>query len=121
MSGASSQDPCGDSESERAVAEGVRLGAQLREKVVELFVRVEHLEILAGAEGLSVFGTLCEMAGRCCTHLAAGRREQALLVARTLGHGVPHAFPLGRERQALEDAVDEVIAVLESPDIDRLH
>lgn len=103
------------------MAEGVRLGTQLREKVVEMFVRVEHLEILAGAEGLSVFGSLCEMAGRCCTHLAAGRREQALLIARTIGRSVPHAFPVSREREALEDAVEEIIAVLESPDVDHLH
>jgi hypothetical protein len=103
------------------VAEGVRLGSELREKVVEMFVRVEHLGILASAEGLSVFGTLCEMAGRCCTHLAAGRREQALMVARTIGRSVPHAFPVGREREALEDALEEIIAVLESPDVSHLH
>ena len=121
MSGASSRGPFSDSERKQAVAEGIRLGSQLREKVVELFVRIEHLEILSGAAGLSVFGSLCEMAGRCCTHLAAGRREHALLVARTVGRSVPHAFPVGREREALEDAIDEVIAVLEYPEIDRLH
>lgn len=104
-----------------AVAEGVRVGEQLREKVVELFVRVEHLSILATPEGLSIFGSLCEMAGRCCTHLAAGRREQALLVARTVGRSVPHAFPMGRERDSLESAIEEVIAVLETPEFDLLH
>ena len=98
-----------------------KLGIELREKVIEMFVRVEHLKILSGPDGLSVFGTLCEMAGRCCTHLAAGRREQALLVAKTLGQAVPHAFPMGRERDALENATGEVIAVLESPEISRLH
>jgi len=103
------------------VAEGVRLGAELREKVTELFVRAEHLSLFTTADGLAVFGTLCEMAGRCCTHLAAGRRGQALQVARTLGRSVPHAFPLGRERDTLEDGLEEIIALLESPDISHFH
>lgn len=97
------------------------MGEQLREKVTELFVRIEHLSILNSPEGLSIFGSLCEMAGRCCTHVAAGRREQALLVVRTVGRSVPHAFPVGPERDSLENAIEEVIAVLETPEFDLLH
>lgn len=84
-------------------------------------VRVEHLKILTSPEGLSVFGTMCEMAGKCCQHLAAGRREQALFVAQTVGRSVPHAFPLGPERDSLEDALEEIVALLESPDVEHFH
>lgn len=93
----------------------------LREKVVELLVRVEHLDLFATLEGLATFGSLCEMVGRCCQHLAAGRKDQAAQIARTVGRQVPHAFPLGSSRQELEDALEEIIAVLERMDGDHLH
>lgn len=97
------------------------LSRQLREKLVELLVRIEHLDLFCSNEGLAVFGTICEMIGRCCQHLAAGRRDQAAQVAKTIGRSVPHAFVLGRQRDELEDALEEVIAVLEGPGSDRIH
>lgn len=121
MHGGGSKNPFDGCTGGRAVAEGTRLGTQLREKVTELMVRVEHLQILVTPEGLSIFGTICEMAGKCCQHLAAGRREQALQVAKTVGRSVPHAFPVGAERASLEDALEEIIALLESPDVDQFH
>lgn len=97
------------------------LGQQLREKLVEMFVLVEHLAVMADPTGLSVFGNLCQMASMCCHHVAMGRREQAIFVATTIGRAVPHAFPVGRERHALEDSIEEVIAVLERPDASEIH
>lgn len=103
------------------MAEDTRLGTELREKITETMVRVEHLGILATPTGLSTFGTICEMLGKCCQHLAAGRRGTALMVAKTIGRSVPHAFPLGSERDALEAALEEIIALLESPDVTHFH
>jgi hypothetical protein len=97
------------------------LSRQLREKVVELLVRIEHLDIFASTEGLAVFGTLCEGIGRCCQHLSAGRRDQAAQIAKTIGRSVPHAFEVGPQRDELEEALEEVIAVLEGPPSDRYH
>lgn len=95
--------------------------ALLREKVVEALVLVEHLPLFATPEGLEMFGGLCEMLGRCCRHLGAGRRDQALRIAMTVSRSIPHALPLGRDRDALEHALEEVVAVLEMPPDDRFH
>jgi hypothetical protein len=97
------------------------LGHQLREKIVEMLVLVEHLSIMATPPGLSIFGNLCMLGAQCCQHVALGRREQALFAAITIGRAVPHAFPVGREREVLEQALEEIIAVLECPTSDDLH
>lgn len=94
---------------------------QLREKLVELLVRVEHLNLFSTPDGLAVFGTLCEMIGRCCQHLAAGRQDQAARFAATIGRAVPHAFELGPERDELEAALEEVVAVLDGCGNGRIH
>jgi hypothetical protein len=97
------------------------LGQQLREKIVEMFVLVEPLSIMAKTPGLSVFGDLCQLAAMCCQHVATGRRAQALLAATTIGRSIPHAFPLGHEREILGEAIEEIIAVLERPDATGIH
>lgn len=93
----------------------------LRTKIVETLVRIEHLPIMADEHGLAIFGQVLEMAGRCCVHVSQGRLDQAIKVADTVGRAVPHAFPVGAQRQALEDALDELIAVLERPQMIRFH
>lgn len=98
-----------------------RSGENLRLKIVEMLVRIEHLPILGTEHGLTVFGSILQMAGRCCTHLSHGRPEEALRVARTVGRSVPHAFELGPQREALEEALEEIIAVLEGPPAPLLH
>ena len=108
-------------DSELTVGEAVLLSEQLREKIVELMVRVEHLKIFSTYEGMHMFGKICEMTGRICQHLAEGRRGQALKIAQTVGRSVPHAFPFGPERDALEESLEEIIGVLESPDVSNLH
>jgi hypothetical protein len=97
------------------------LELRMREKIVEVLVLVEHLPVFATTEGLAIFGGLCEGLGRCCRHLASGDRDQALKVATTIGRSVPHAVPLGNERDVLEAALEEVIAVLEAPEGSHLH
>ena len=96
-------------------------GEHLRTKIVETLVRIEHLPIMSTDEGLAIFGQICTMAGQCCGHVAQGRLEQALKVAETVGRAVPHAFPVGNQRTHLEDALDELIAVLERPQIAHYH
>lgn len=103
------------------VNEPTAIGEHLRLKIVETLVRIEHLPILSTEKGLVIFGQICEMVGRCCKHVGAGRIDQAQKVAETVGRAVPHAFPLGQQRQDLEDALDELIAVLEHPQTIRYH
>lgn len=97
------------------------IGEQFRVKIVETFVRIEHLPIMNTTEGLAIFGQICRMAGRCCEYIAEGRLDQALKVAKTVGRSVPHAFSVGTQRGALEDALEELIAVLERPQISQYH
>lgn len=103
------------------MAEGSRLGTQLTEKITEMFVQTAHYDLYTTPEGVAGFGVLCEMGGRCCAHLAMGRREQALEIARTVGQSIPHAFPEGEARETLEMCLGEIIALLELPDVDQLH
>jgi len=103
------------------MAEQSLLGEHLRVKIVETLVRIEHLPLMSSDEGLAIFGQICTMAGHCCGHVAMGRFEQALKVAETVGRAVPHAFPVGSQRGALEDALEELIAVLERPQIAHYH
>lgn len=97
------------------------ISERLRLKIVETLVRIEHLPILSTEKGLVIFGQICEMVGRCCKHVGAGQIEQAHKVAETVGRAVPHAFPLGKQRQDLEDALDELITVLEQPETILYH
>lgn len=94
---------------------------QLREKVVEALVTIEHLPFFTTPDGMMLFAGICEMLGRCCRHLAEGKRDHALRVAMTVGRSIPHALPVGSEREVLENALEEVIAVLEAPEDEHLH
>lgn len=103
------------------MSEQTAIGEHLRLKIVETLVRIEHLPILSTERGLVIFGQICEMAGRCCKHVGTGDLDQAQKVAETIGRAVPHAFPLGQQRQDLEDALDEFIALLERPEAIHYH
>jgi hypothetical protein len=97
------------------------LGEHLRLKIVETLIRIEHLPIMATEQGLAIFGQICTMAGQCCRYVAEGRTEQALKAAKTIGRAVPHAFPVCNDRNALEEALEELIAVLERPEVAQYH
>jgi hypothetical protein len=97
------------------------LGEHLRVKIVETLVRIEHLPIMSTEQGLKIFGQVCTMAGQCCRYVAEDRLDQALKAAETIGRAVPHAFPVGNQRTHLEDALEELIAVLERPQIAQYH
>jgi len=97
------------------------LGILVREKGLEMLVQAENLAILASAEGVAAFGALCELVGRCCQHVAAGRPEAAREALASVGNALVRALPEGREREALEDDVEEILAILDDPDPRSLH
>lgn len=99
----------------------MRVGTQLREKVVELFVRVEHLTALEAASHLAFFGMLSQLAGQCCAHLAEGRRAEALKTARLMSATMWAGLPEGPEQDTVREALEEIVAVLEHPDEPALH
>ena len=103
------------------MAEDSLLGEHLRTKIVETLVRIEHLPIMGTERGLTIFGQICTMSGQCCRYVAEGRFDQALKAAETVGRAVPHAFPVSNQRTHLEDALDELIALLERPQIALYH
>jgi len=93
----------------------------IREAAVGLLVQGEHLKFFRGAEGLSLFGTLCEVVGISLQHLAADRPEQAANVVERLGMVLPRAFPESPERSALEEALSEYLLVIQASPSTAVH
>jgi len=84
---------------------------QVREAAVQLLVETEHLQFFRTPDGLSLFGTLCEITGMVLQHLAAGRQTQAIRVVENLGCSLPRgATP--EEQDAFAKAMGEFLLTI---------